>query len=142
MFRSLFTSPLPTGIPAPDFTLPDQDGHPVRLAELRGRPVILIFYPADRTRVCTSQLCDWRDSWPGRACILGINPQSRESHSRFHSQQQLPFPLLVDRGQRVARMYRAHGLLVRRTVYAIDKYGFIRFAERGRPSPRLVLSAV
>jgi peroxiredoxin Q/BCP len=71
--------------------------------------------------------------------VFGINPQSAASHRQFREENHFPFPLLVDRGQRVAALYHANGLLVKRTVYRIGPDGVIRFASRGMPAPREVL---
>jgi peroxiredoxin Q/BCP len=129
----------------PDFSLPDQDGNRVSLSELRGRNVILIFYPGDETPGCRKQLCEFRDRWErvqGKcAVVLGINPGDERSHASFRGRHQFPFPLLVDKGQKVASLYQAKGLLVKRTVYLIGKDGVIRYARRGKPAPEEVLSA-
>jgi len=143
MFSWLFGKPLAIGQVAPDFTLPDQDGRPVTLSRLRGRPVILVFYPADETRVCRQQLCEFRDM-DGLAnekgvLVYGVNPGSAESHSRFRMRQNLPFPLLVDVNRKVASLYRANGLMVKRTVYLIGTDGRIRFSVRGKPSAEEVI---
>ena len=71
--------------------------------------------------------------------IFGVNPQSRESHANFRSKYHFPFPLLIDAGQKVAAMYHANGLFVKRTVYRVGPDGVIRFAQRGMPSPRDVI---
>jgi peroxiredoxin Q/BCP len=136
----LFAPPLSVGATAPDFTLPDQLGQPVHLAGLRGHNVVLVFYPGDDTTVCRRQLCEFRDSW-GPARVLGVNPQSAASHQRFIERYSFPFPLLVDKGKRVASLYNAGGLIVRRTVYLIGPDGVIRFARRGKPSVSEVLAA-
>lgn len=141
----LFSDPLQTGVMAPDFTLQDQDGNPVSLAALRGKNVVLVFYPADETTVCTQQLCEFRDAW-GLAqskdtVVLGINPAAESKHARFREHHHFPFPLLADPGQRVAAMYHANGLAVKRTVYLIGKTGQIRYAKRGKPDPEDVLAA-
>ena len=73
------------------------------------------------------------------AQVFGINPQSARSHRKFREKYEFPFPLLVDQGQRVAALYHANGLIVKRTVYLIDAEGIIRFARRGMPSPTEVL---
>ncbi|MGA8597235.1 MAG: peroxiredoxin [Bryobacteraceae bacterium] len=143
----LFETPLGVGIEAPDFSLADQDGNLIRLAAFRGRShVVLVFYPGDATNLCTKQLCEFRDSWgeliSRNFVVLGINPQSAESHRKFAETQHYPFPLLVDKGQNVARLYHASGFIVRRTVYVISKDGIVRFAERGKPSTDTVLAAV
>lgn len=71
--------------------------------------------------------------------MFGINPQSAASHRRFRAAHHFPFPLLVDRGQEVASLYNAAGLLVKRTVYRIGPDGVICFARRGMPEPGEVL---
>ena len=145
MLSWLFSEPLPVGGEAPDFTLSDQDGKPVSLAQLRGKNVVLVFYPADETTICTKQLCEFRDSWADAQAkdtiVLGINPAGPQKHSAFRAHHRLPFPLLVDKGQQVAGRYNAHGLIVKRTVYLIGKSGKIRYARRGKPDPEEVLKA-
>lgn len=142
----LLSQPLAVGSTAPDFTLPDQNGTQVSLREYRGRKnVILVFYPGDDTSVCTKQLCELRDRWSAvqatDTVVLGINPQSAESHQKFVAKQSYPFPLLVDKGKSVAADYHASGLIIKRTVYLIGKDGRIRFAQRGKPAPEAVLGA-
>lgn len=142
MLSWLFSGPLAIGSAAPDFTLPDQDGTPVTLSRLRGTNVVLVFYPADETRVCRQQLCDFRDmdhlANDRGVLVYGINPGSAQSHSNFRNKQKLPFPLLVDADQSVASLYHANGLIVKRTVYLIGRDGMIRFAKRGKPGPEEV----
>jgi len=141
----LFSGPLPAGAPAPDFALPDESGRLVRLAELRGQNVVLIFYPGDETPGCRRQLCEFRDNWEkaraANTLVFGVNPQTAESHARFRRRNRLPFPLLVDASQQVAALYRAKGLIVRRTVYLIGTDGIIRYARRGKPPVEEVLAA-
>lgn len=145
MLSWLFSDPLPVGAQAPEFALPDEKGNVVRLSDLRGRNVILVFYPGDETPVCTRQLCEFRDSWEDvrsrNAVVYGINAQDAASHSRFVGNRRLPFPLLVDKGQKTGELYHTRGLLVKRTVYLIGPDGKIRFARRGKPSPAEVLAA-
>lgn len=111
MLSWLFSGPLAIGSAAPDFTLPDQDGTPVTLSRLRGKNVVLVFYPADETRVCRQQLCEFRDmdqlASDRGVLVYGINPGSAQSHSSFRNKQKLPFPLLVDADKRVASLYHA-----------------------------------
>ncbi len=141
----LFSKPLPVGEPAPDFSLPDQDGKIVSLAELRGRNVVLVFYPGDDTTVCRQQLCEFRDRWARAAenntLVFGVNPQNAASHDRFRAKSKLPFPLLVDAGQKMGELYHTRGLIVKRTVYLIGPDGSIRYARRGTPHPDEVLAA-
>jgi len=142
-FRS--SAPLPAGSPAPDFTLPDETGRAWTLSALRGRNVVLVFYPGDETYVCTKQLCALRDRWPDlearNTLAFGVNPANQQKHAKFHSHHAFPFPLLVDKGQHVARLYQANGLIVKRTVYLIGPDGLIRYAQRGNPGPEEILSA-
>jgi thioredoxin-dependent peroxiredoxin len=145
MLSSLFGGPLPVGAEAPDFSLPDQDGNTIRLSDFRGTNVVLVFYPGDDTPTCTTQLCEFRDAWADakkrKTTVFGVNPWSEGSHSKFRAKYKLPFPLLVDKGQRVGSLYRTHSLMVRRTVYLIGPDGRIRYAERGKPDPAVVLAA-
>ena len=144
MFGWLFSDPLMVGTVAPDFTLPDDAGHTVSLTSLHGKNVLLVFYPGDNTPGCTKQLCQLRDNWDRLrstgVAVFGINPQSADSHTSFRQKQKLPFPLLVDKGQKVAELYHANGLFVKRTVYLIGADGKIRFGRRGMPSPDQVLA--
>jgi peroxiredoxin Q/BCP len=141
----LFSEPLLAGEEAPDFSLPDQAGNTIKLSDYRGtKNVVLVFYPGDNTSICTKQLCEFRDGWRRLASkntlVFGVNPQSAEKHTRFIEKYRLPFPLLVDKGQRVANLYNASGLLIRRTVYLIGKSGRVRFSARGKPTLAEVLS--
>src|SRR6204780_589980 len=102
MIEWLFSDPLAVGTPAPDFTLPDQDGKRGSLAALRGKNVVLVFYPRDETSVCTQQLCEFRVPWPEvqskNTVVFGVNSQDAASHTRFRNHRQYPFPLLTDEG--------------------------------------------
>jgi peroxiredoxin Q/BCP len=146
MLGWLFSDPLAVGAAAPDFALPDQDGRNVSLSSLRGKNVVLVFYPGDNTPGCTKQLCQMRDSWERlkakNLLVFGVNPQSAASHTSFREKYKLPFPLLVDKGQKVAEMYHANGLFVKRTVYLIGDDGKIRLGRRGMPSPDEVIAAL
>jgi peroxiredoxin Q/BCP len=144
MFDWLFEPPLPVGSSAPDFSVPDQDGSRVTLSSLRGKNVVLVFYPADNTSVCTKQLCEFRDSWAAvqakNTVVFGVNPARR--HDTFRERYRFPFPLLYDQGQKVGKLYRAAGrFLPKRTVYLIGPDGVVRFARRGKPAPADVLAA-
>jgi len=145
MFAWLFSAPLPIGTAAPDFTLPDQSGQPVHLADFQGHNVVLVFYPGDDTTVCRRQLCEFRDSWEAarerKVQVFGVSPQNAASHEKFQTRYLLPFPLLVDQGKRVASLYHADGPIVRRTVYLIGPDGVIRYTRRGKPPASEVLAA-
>jgi len=141
----LFSDPLPVGTPAPDFTLPDQDGSQISLASLRGKNVVLVFYPGDDTSVCTQQLCEFRDRWTDvqskNTVVFGVSPQGAASHEKFRKHHHFPFSLLVDKGQKMGEAYHTRGLIVKRTVYLIGPDGIIRYARRGKPDPSEVLAA-
>jgi len=143
---SLFTRPLPVGTPAPDFSVPDHDGSRVTLSALRGKNVVLVFYPADDTSVCTIQLCEFRDhitqAQARNTVVFGVNPARSGAHQKFRDKYKLPFPLLIDQGQKIAKLYQANGWFVpKRTVYLIGPDGLVRYARRGKPSPDQVLAA-
>lgn len=147
MFSLLHGEPLAAGTTAPEFTLPDQSGRAVSLASLRGRNVVLVFYPRDHTPVCRKQLCEFRDSWSAaeasNTVVLGISTGTAATHEAFHREMSLPFPLLLDEGGGVSKQYRAKGLLWPvRTVYLIGADGRIRYARRGKPDPAEVLASV
>jgi thioredoxin-dependent peroxiredoxin len=94
---------------APDFALPDQDGNEVSLSGLRGRRVVLYFYPKDDTPGCTTQACELRDSsttFDARGTvILGVSPDSPGKHRKFREKYDLPFTLLADEDHAVAEAY-------------------------------------
>lgn len=144
---SILDAPLAVGTLAPDFTLKDHQGRDVRLSALRGQKVMLVFYPGDDTPVCSLQLSELRDTQeqlePLGIHVYGVNPAGELSHQKFVQKLCLPFPLLVDRGGKVAKLYNAgFWLLVRRTVYVIGADGRILFAERGKPTPERILEAL
>ncbi|GAB4170210.1 MAG: peroxiredoxin [Wenzhouxiangellaceae bacterium] len=125
---------LKEGNNAPDFTLPDQDGRPWRLADHRGQWLLLVFYPGDETPVCTRQLCDYRDGIDAfrdlGVEVIGISPDSPESHRRFREHRGLPFTLLSDESLKVAAQYGAKGLMgMKRAVFLIDPDGVCRYAH-------------
>ena len=106
---------LTIGDPAPDFTLPDQDGNPVSLSSLRGQRVVIYFYPKDDTPGCTKEACNFRDRWDRfeANCIrvLGISKDGATSHGKFISKHNLPFTLLTDAEPcPVASAYDSYGL--------------------------------
>jgi len=115
------------GQPAPDFTLRDENGEPVTLSELRGKPVVLYFYPADDTSGCTKQACGIRDSYGeferAGAVVLGVSPDDEDSHTKFKAKYSLPFTLLVDADHRVAEAYGAWG---DKTRNGVTTQGLIR----------------
>ena len=94
---------------APDFELPADDGSTVRLSDLRGRRVLLYFYPKDNTPGCTKQACDLRDSFDEiesrGIVVLGVSPDPVDSHVKFRDKHSLPFRLLADTDHDVAEAY-------------------------------------
>jgi peroxiredoxin Q/BCP len=110
------------GQPAPDFELASDGGGRVRLSELRGRPVVLYFYPKDDTPGCTAQACELRDEYSEfrkrGAVVLGVSPDDEASHAKFKAKYSLPFTLLADPGHKVADQYSVW----REREYAGKKY--------------------
>jgi len=101
------------GKPAPDFELASDSGERVKLSALRGKPVVLYFYPKDDTPGCTRQACDIRDAWGefqrAGAVVLGVSPDGEASHAKFKSKYDLPFPLLADPTHEVSEAYGVWG---------------------------------
>lgn len=124
------------GSSAPPFTLPDQDGTPVTLSGLlQGGPLILYFYPADFTPGCTREACSIRDLHDQILAtglrVVGVSPQSPDSHRQFRERYALPFPLLSDADKAVIKAYDVNGPLgfgVRRATFLIGTEGKIEAA--------------
>jgi len=123
---------MPTiGAKAPEFTLADQDGARRRLRDFRGHWVVLYFYPEDDTPTCTTQACDLRDHWAAfraaEVTVLGVSPDSPDSHRRFRRKFRLPFPLLSDPDHAVALRYGAWGekVLYGRTVVGMHRNTYL-----------------
>jgi thioredoxin-dependent peroxiredoxin len=97
------------GKPAPDFELSTDSGETVRLSELRGKPVIVYFYPKDDTPGCTTQACGIRDAWTdfkkSGAVVLGVSPDDESSHAKFRDKYSLPFTLLADTDHKLTEQY-------------------------------------
>ncbi|HSR15571.1 MAG TPA: thioredoxin-dependent thiol peroxidase [Gemmatimonadales bacterium] len=115
------------GVAAPDFTLRDHAGKPVRLADLKGERVILYFYPKAFTPGCTTEACDFRDRHQALAAagyrIFGVSPDPPERLARFRDEHRLPFPLLSDPDHAVAAAYGAWGV---KKNYGKEYEGLIR----------------
>ncbi len=140
--------PLPEGSLAPDFSLPDESGKLRRLADYRGRPLVLYFYPKDETPGCTTEACGFRDDYAAyeRAgvTILGVSPDSPQSHARFKARHQLPFTLLSDGDHQVCELYGVWGPKkfmgrqyqgVLRTTFVIDAQGrIVKVFENVKPA--------
>lgn len=146
------------GQAAPDFTLKNQDGVKVTLLELRGRKIVLYFYPKDDTPGCTKEACGFRDLQAEfdklGAVIMGVSPDTVTSHQKFRAKFTLPFPLLSDEKKEVAQlygvwkeksMYGRKYMGVERTTFLIDAKGTIQkiFPKVKVPQhPEAVLEAV
>ncbi|MCO4760032.1 MAG: peroxiredoxin [Myxococcales bacterium] len=118
------------GAAAPDFTLPADDGSEVTLSGLRGRWVILYFYPRDNTPGCTTEACEFRDRFEGMRAdhgadtqVLGVSGDSIKSHIRFRAKHSLPFPLLADTDQ---RMMTEWGVWAEKKNYGRTYMGVVR----------------
>ena len=105
--------PIPSGICAPDFTLPDESDVPRQLSAYQGKPVVLYFYPKDDTPGCTKEACNFRDDYSvyeeAGVVILGVSPDSPKSHAKFKAKYNLPFTLLSDAGHKVCDLYEVWG---------------------------------
>lgn len=120
--------------PAPDFVLPAADGAPLQLSSLRGRKVVLFFYPRDNSPGCTVQACAFRDAYDelttAGAEVVGVSGDSAESHRRFAEKRELPFPIVSDPDGSVRRLYGASSSLLfgktGRVTYLIDEDGVVR----------------
>ena len=115
------------GKAAPQFTLPDQTGAAVSLADFRGRDVIVYCYPRDDTPGCTKEACGFRDSWQELrergVVVLGISPDQPASHEKFRTKYRLPFTLLADPEKRTLAAYGAFG---EKLLYGKKTVGVIR----------------
>lgn len=112
---------------APDFELEADDGSRVKLSELRGKTVVLYFYPRDDTPGCTKEACSFRDSWAAveatGAAVYGVSPDTIEKHGKFKEKYGLPFALLSDRERDVMKAYGAFG---KKIMYGKEVEGVIR----------------
>ena len=141
------------GDAAPDFELPGAGGATFKLSEHRGQNVVLAFYPGDATKVCTAQFCSYRDNSERLerldAEVVGISPQSVDSHERWTQEKQLNLPLLADEDLAVSKRYGVTGWLgplakltgledvpggryVMRSIFVIDGEGIVRYRHVSR----------
>jgi len=129
---------LAVGDPAPDFSLPDGDGNVVNLSDLKGKRVVLYFYPRDNTPGCTKEACAFRDLYDefqaNDVVVLGVSTDDAKSHQKFATKFNLPFPLLIDEAGKVAETYDSYGLKkfmgkeymgISRSTFVIDADGKI-----------------
>ena len=133
------TEPVREGQPAPDFELAGDTGEKVRLADLRGKQVVLYFYPKDDTPGCTKQACGIRDAWDAfrdtGAEVFGVSPDGEASHARFKTKYGLPFTLLADPDHELTERYGFWTLKtfggkkymgVERSTVVIDANGMVK----------------
>ncbi len=132
-------SSIDIGDRAPDFSLPSQTGEQVRLADFRGKIVVLFFYPKNETAICTREACRFRDDFTdfqdAGAVVLGVSSDSVESHQTFADNHRLPFVLLSDSNGVLRRAYgvpSTMGILPGRVTFVIDPEGIVqlRFSNR------------
>jgi thioredoxin-dependent peroxiredoxin len=132
------------GKAAPDFELQSDTGETVKLSELRGKPVVLYFYPKDDTPGCTTEACEFRDAYDvfreRGAVVLGVSPDDVSSHEKFKTKYELPFTLLADPDHRVAEQYGVWGerkfagktyMGINRSTFLIDADGNVARAMLG-----------
>jgi peroxiredoxin Q/BCP len=141
------------GDAAPDFELPGTEGETFKLSAHRGKNVVLAFYPGDATTVCTKQFCSYRDNSERidqlDAEVIGISPQSVDSHERWVEEQELNLPLLADEDLAVSKSYGVTGWLgplarltglkdapggryIQRAIFVIDGDGIVRYRHVSR----------
>jgi len=135
------------GKSAPAFTLDTDTGERLSLRDLKGKPVVLYFYPKDDTSGCTAEACEFRDAFPrfdkSKAVILGVSPDPVKSHQKFKAKYELPFTLLADTDHAVAEqygvwkeksMYGRKYMGVERTTFIIDAAGkMAKIFEKVKP---------
>ncbi len=140
--------PIQAGIPAPEFELLDESSQARQLADFRGQPLVLYFYPKDDTPGCTTEACNFRDDYSAYqqagVTILGVSPDSPKSHAKFKAKFGLPFSLLADEAHQVADLYGVWGPKkfmgreydgVYRTTFLIDAQGqVVKVFENVKPA--------
>lgn len=140
---------LNVGDPAPQFELPDAEGDVVKLGDLRGKWVVLYFYPRDNTPGCTKEACGFRDVYSeyqnSDVVVLGVSTDDAKSHTKFATKYDLPFPLLVDEGGAIASEYGSYGpkkfmgkeyIGISRSTFIIDPDGKLaKIYRKVKPEP-------
>lgn len=120
-------SKISVGDPAPDFVAITESGATLRLSDLRGKRVILFFYPKDDTPGCTTQACGFRDQYPvieeKNAVVLGVSPDGARSHQKFKTKHNLPYRLIVDEDHAIAEAY---GVWEEKNMFGVKHMGIVR----------------
>ena len=134
---------LAVGDPVPYFTLPDQNGQPVHLADVLARGhVVLYFYPKDETSGCTAEACSFRDQYEvfreAGAEVIGVSGDSVASHQQFAQHHRLPFTLLSDAKGAIRKLYGVQntlGIIPGRVTFVIDRNGILRYSFNSQMNP-------
>lgn len=140
---------LNVGDAAPSFALPDAEGNLVKLEDLKGKWVVLYFYPRDNTPGCTKEACGFRDAYAdyqtSDVVVLGVSTDDAKAHTKFATKYDLPFPLLVDEGGAIASEYGSYGLKkfmgkeymgISRSTFIIDPEGRLaKIYRKVKPEP-------
>lgn len=129
---------LQPGQKAPDFTTTDQNGNTVSLKNLKGKKVVLYFYPADDTPTCTKEACNYRDNYSMLLekgyVVLGVSADTQKKHQKFADKHSLPFPLLMDEDRTIQNAYEVYGhkkfmgrdiMSIHRITFVIDEKGVL-----------------
>ena len=137
---------LEVGKKAPSFKLKNQDGKTISLSDLKGKPVVLYFYPKDKSKGCTRQACEFRDKYEAftdlGAEVIGISSDDTKSHESFADEYNLPFILLSDEKNKVRNLFGVKstlGVISGRVTYVIDKKGIVRhiFSSQFQPKKHI-----
>ena len=119
--------PISENAPAPDFDLVDETGKPHKLSDYMGKAVVLYFYPKDDTPGCTTEACSFRDGYGDYlregVTIIGISPDTPESHAKFKEKYHLPYTLLADEDHKVSELY---GVWAKKKTFGKEYYGILR----------------
>ena len=133
------TKEIGAGEKAPAFSAPDETGRTWSLKNLKGKTVVLYFYPKDNTPGCTVEACDFRDRYDSfakkKVVVLGVSPDSAKSHAGFKAKHGLPFPLLVDEDKELCRAY---GVWQEKSLYGRKFMGVVRSTFVIGPTGRIV----
>jgi thioredoxin-dependent peroxiredoxin len=148
MSGQIWAKPLKVGSPAPVFSAPSHKAPLLGLEDFKGKPLIVVFYPADFTPGCTVQLCSLRDHYDrvkaAGAEVLAINSADVASHKSFAQKHHLPFHVLADQNNRIAKAFGVGNMwgFNTRTVFVLDETGHVIFRDEGMPSVDTLLNVI